>query len=487
MTKTIALLLILAGPAAADELPRALHSSVVKIYATAQKPNWYQPWQRQYQEPSTGSGVIIDGRRILTNAHVVSDQIYLEARRAGDPARYPARVEFVGHDTELAVLKVDDPAFWEGAKPIPLGRSPRQRERMAVYGFPTGGDELSVTEGTVSRIELTPYAHTGFTLLTVQTDAAINPGNSGGPAIVDGKIAGVSFQSHSGSQVENIGYAVPVDLIRRFLADAADGRYDGVPRFAASLAKMENPALRRYYKLPEGASGALVSRVNPGYAEGELREGDVILAVDGREVANDLTYRHGENERLQLFHLFHLRQVGEKARLRLWREGKVVESDLTMRSWQDLVTGPHYDRKPSYLIYAGLVFTPLTSNYLGHWPPEAQHLPFRHLQDYGLPAKQGDEAVVLSHILPHAVSAGFSDLSNMALDRVNGVPVRRMADLARALKAPKDGFQVFEFDRDTTAASRVVLDAAAADAAHPGILERSGIAADRSDDLKNAP
>src|SRR4029079_13182777 len=101
--------------------------------------------------------------------------------KAGEPQKYRARVEFVAHDCELAVLTVDDPEFFQGVKPLKLGELPRQRDKIAAYGFPAGGDDLSITEGTVSRVELTRYTHSDLDLLAVQTNAAITPGNSGGP------------------------------------------------------------------------------------------------------------------------------------------------------------------------------------------------------------------------------------------------------------------------------------------------------------------
>ena len=77
------------------------------------------------------------------------------------------------------------------------------RDKVAVYGFPTAGDEMSITEGVVSRIEQRNYAHSNANLLTCQIDAAINPGNSGGPVIKNDRIAGVAFQSSM--RGENIG------------------------------------------------------------------------------------------------------------------------------------------------------------------------------------------------------------------------------------------------------------------------------------------
>jgi S1-C subfamily serine protease len=100
--------------------------------------------------------------------------------------KHRARVHAVGHACDLAVLAVDDRSFWaEGADtphpptPLSLGDVPHLQDQVTVVGFPQGGDNLSITSGVVSRIELTNYAHGAAQLLAIQLDAAINPGNSG--------------------------------------------------------------------------------------------------------------------------------------------------------------------------------------------------------------------------------------------------------------------------------------------------------------------
>jgi S1-C subfamily serine protease len=480
-----ALSLFLAPLASAKDLPPALRRSVVKIFTTLQKPMYLQPWQMNPQEAVTGSGAIIEGGRILTNAHVVSDQTYVQVRKAGDPVKYTARVEFVGHDAELAVLRVDDPDFYEDVRPLKLGKLPRQRDRVAVYGFPAGGDELSITEGTVSRLEVTRYTHTGNELLAIQTDAAINPGNSGGPAIDDGKVVGVSFQSYSGSGLENTGYIVPVTLITRFLADIKDGRYEAIPSLGAGTQKMENEAMRRRYGLGEDQTGVLVNKVLPGSsAFGLIHEGDVITAIDGHDIANDRTYEYEDGLRLDYSHLIAMHQQGETARVEVLRAGKPVTVPVKLRAYVDLVDGPFYDHKPTYFVYAGLVFEPLTRNYINNWDPKDQPTMFKYLQEFALLSDKMTEPVVLNYVIPDEVTEGYTDMRNVLIERVNGRNISRMADLVEAFKHPVNGFQVIEADSVSEFGTKIVLDAAKADRANAEILQRHGIPVDRSADLR---
>ena len=95
--------------------------------------------------------MIIEGGRILTNAHVVESAVSIEAKRAGGSARFPAKVVFISHDADLALVEIDDDRFFEGARPLPIGKMPELQQSVVVYGFPLGGHTLSITSGIVSR------------------------------------------------------------------------------------------------------------------------------------------------------------------------------------------------------------------------------------------------------------------------------------------------------------------------------------------------
>jgi S1-C subfamily serine protease len=179
------------------------HDAVVRIYATSQRPNYTSPWQSDSPDHGTGSGVVIGPGQVLTGAHVVADGTFLQVQKVEDPDKMVARVAAINHDADLALLEVDDPRLMEGVEPEALGDMPRLRDRVSVVGFPVGGEEISITEGVVSRIEVQRYSHSERSLLAVTVDAAINEGNSGGPVYRDGKVVGIAFQTLR--DAENIG------------------------------------------------------------------------------------------------------------------------------------------------------------------------------------------------------------------------------------------------------------------------------------------
>jgi S1-C subfamily serine protease len=131
---------------------------VVKIHAVHHSPDLLRPWTKNYPQQVKGSGVVIEGKRILTNAHVVryARQIYVQPNQSAD--YIPARVEAITPSMDLATLKLDDDSFFEGRGALSFAQDlPRVKDSVSVYGYPTGGTELSVTQGIVSRIEFTDY------------------------------------------------------------------------------------------------------------------------------------------------------------------------------------------------------------------------------------------------------------------------------------------------------------------------------------------
>ena len=156
---------------------------MVKIFATRNTIDYKNPWQSKGVQEISGSGCIIQGNRVLTNAHVVNQNTFIQVRRESSQKKYIAKVETVGNDCDLAILRVEDPEFFNGVSPLEIGELPNLQDTVTVIGFPMGGDKLSITQGVVSRMEGIDYVNSDRSLLGVQIDAAINPGNSGGPAI----------------------------------------------------------------------------------------------------------------------------------------------------------------------------------------------------------------------------------------------------------------------------------------------------------------
>jgi S1-C subfamily serine protease len=472
----------LAVAAAAAPDPPA-PESVVLVQVYRSRYDWSLPWRQEAVEGSLGSGFLIEGGRVVTNAHVVSDAREVLVRRPDQANPYVATVEAVGNDCDLAVLSVSDPAFTRGLKPLPLGDVPRSGSRVQTYGFPLGGQDVSSTAGIVSRVESRGYVHSGIDAhLVVQTDAAINPGNSGGPVMQEGRVVGVAFQGYPG--FDNMGFFIPVPVVRHFLADLQDGRYNGFPDSGLQTTPLLSPSYRRERGLPEGKSGVVVDLVAPGgTADGVVEPGDVIVAVEGVAVANDGTIRLGD-ARVTCEHLFDLKQVGEPVSITLWRGGRERTVSATSRRIARLESRRNrYGVAPRFVVYAGLVFMPLDTELLKTfgrgWPQTAdRNLVWHHLfREAEKPETADREVVVLTRVLRHAANAQLTFNGPVVVERINGVTLRGLADVISAFASNQERFHRLEFEGT---AGIEALDRDRAEAAHPQILRQYAIPRDRN-------
>lgn len=470
-----------AAPAPATRSGR-IQRSVVRLVNYAQRGDWFSPWEVTQVSVSSGSGFVVEGGAIMTNAHVVSDSKLLLLFLDRDPTPYPARVIHVAHDCDLALVRPQEAGLLKSVPPLPIGGLPDLGSAVETFGYPAGGTQISVTRGIVSRIDDQLYVHSGIdSHLTVQTDAAINPGNSGGPVVQEGRVVGVAFQA--AEQLENVGYMIPTEVVRRFLRDIADGHYDGYPDLGIRTSGMENPASRRKAGMMEGESGAQVDAIDPkGSSDGVLRVGDVILGIDGRAVGNDGTVEDGDL-RIPFGLLADRRQAGESVTLRILRQAKRLDVTVALR-----VYPPHrahanaYDVLPRYYVYAGLVFVPLQKETLKTFGEKWYTKGDKLLLDafYEQPLREPPlllrERVVLLRKLDHPVNGGMAWYRNLVVERVNGRSIDRLEDLIAAVESNQDDFHVFEMAHLRRLS---VLDRKPADAANSEILRQYGIAKDR--------
>ncbi len=467
------------GVAGADSSAN-IESSVVKIFVRANPPDLFSPWQKAGTQAYTGSGVIIEGERILTNAHVVDDYVSLEVKRAGMTKRYAAEVTYLGHACDLALLTVSDPRFFDGAEPLPLGRPPRSQMAVDVYGFPIGGETISVTSGIISRVELSMYAHSFSELLAAQIDAAVNPGNSGGPVIEAGQIVGLAMQTLSGG--DNVGYMIPAPVIRHFLEDVDDGRFDGFPRLGVAIQPLESDQQRRFLGMEDEESGGLVTRVDFGSpAWGVLQAGDVLLSADGIPIANDLTIEWPEIGRVAVAHAFRSRQIGETTSLTILRAGRRLDTTAVLS--KDVKLVPRRSRRPipTHLVFGGLVFRPLTFEYLELFDEPPADL-MNHAITQNLKTPERQQIILLSQVLPNVVNRGYQDYEDLVVASVNGVLPRNLQHLAQLIDAAQGPWLSVRTEDDFI----LTLDIGEARNAATRILTSYGLQRDRSPDLAAA-
>ena len=441
------------SPPLSEDDTRNIEGAVVKVFATMRFPDPYKPWTKQAPVDATATGVVIEGHRILTNAHVVlyASQLQIQANQAGD--KIAATLVAAAPGMDLAVLKVDDDSFFDTHRSYCLAPAscPHIKDAVLAYGYPTGGAAFPSPRAS-SRASNSPPTIISSYGLRIQIDAAINPGNSGGPAIAGDKMIGLAF-SRAGGDTQNIGYIIPNEEIELFLQDIADGHYDGKPALFDEYQTLENPALRAYLKLDKSVEGIVVDRpfkTDPAYP---LKEWDVITRI-GDSAIDDQGMIHLGPELRVNFH-YRVQQVAQHGTvpLTIVRAGKSLQIQLPVAMKRPLLIPSLEGAYPPYFVYGPLVFSKATQEFVSGFRGNANALYTlafiqNPLMTYlgNAPDADRDELVVVSSpMFPDNVAKGYSNPASGVVYSVNGKRVRSLQQLVAILRDLKDEFVVFEF------------------------------------------
>ncbi len=465
------------GTADAIDMASGEWDNVVNIDVSVIFPDYREPWNAGQPSGGSGTGFLIAPNRFLTNAHVVSNATRIVIRTTNDPEPHPARILFVGHDCDLAIIEALHPEQFAKLKPLSFGGVPKLNTEVSVLGYPIGGDRISVTRGVVSRIDFRPYSHTNVdSHLTIQVDAAINPGNSGGPVLQDGSVVGVAFQGYSGRVAQNVGYMIPVPVIQRFLKDVADGTYDHYVDISVDDFPIENPAQTKALGLADDGVGVLIGDLATGGSVfGIMQPGDVLLSLAGSPVYSNGLVRV-DGDLVDMNEVVERKFAGDIVEISFLRDGKKQTAQVKLKRFEPYVKlGEQYDQRPRYLMYSGLVFQPLDRNLM-----DAHRISDKtvsHIFDNYLSDKlyvDCPEPVVLTNILPDEVTSYLKGGFPGIVEEINGVEIKRLADVKSALakEGDKPGYVVIKLLNN---GRPLVLKRSLAEQAQPRIMRNYNI------------
>lgn len=468
--------------------PPALENSVVKIFSTMRYPDPFKPWTKQAPSEATASGVVIEGKRILTNAHAVlyASQVQVQANAAGD--KVSATILAIAPGIDLAVLQLDDPSFFDTHPPVArASKLPQIKDPVMAYGFPTGGSSLSITKGIVSRIEFAQYNYP-ISGLRIQIDAAINPGNSGGPAIAGDKMIGLAF-SRLGGDSQNIGYIIPNEEVDLFLKDVAGGHYVGKASIYDDLQTLENPALREYLKLDKNVEGMVVHRPDKSDAAYPLKEWDVITRIGDTPIDNQGMVKIDKDLRVNFAYMIQRLAKDDKLPLTVVRAGKPLKIELPVSAQRPTLAPDLHGEYPSYFVYGPMVFSRATRQFLSLFENNANLLRVLGFvksplitSPFDTPTPDREELVIISSpFFPHKLANGYSNPTGAVVSSVNGTAIKSLAHLVAVLRDLKDPFVTIEFG--SKAGEALVFSRTALVAATDDILTDNGVRAQGSPDM----
>ncbi len=309
-----------------QEIAKATQDSVVEIKTESVQAD---SWMQQYVMEGAGSGVIVkENGYIITNNHVIDGANKIMVTTS-DKKEYEAKLVGTDSDTDVAVLKID-------AKNLPaatLGNSDQLNvgDMAVAIGNPLGELGGTVTAGIISAKERS-LSLDGKTMTLLQTDTPINPGNSGGGLFNQyGQLVGIVVAKSSGSGVEGLGFAIPINTASNVASQLMDGGYvKGKPSTGMAYVDMgsqqqqSNDIFGDFFGDSSGhqtPGSVYIQEVNGENAKkAGFKSGDLVYAVDGTEIDSFET----------LSSIVTSHKVGDTLNYTILRDGQSLEIKLTL-------------------------------------------------------------------------------------------------------------------------------------------------------------
>jgi len=436
----------------------APEKSIVRVNATLQDYSFLRPWEKGAPTPRRGLGAVLEGNRVLITAEMCVNSSYLELEHPSSGARVTARIKGIDYEANLAVLEPADSGskVFEGLAPLQLDDSVVAGDKVNVWQVEDNGDGVS-TDVDVLRVDVGRYFIPGSIFLLYQVKGSLQARTNSFtlPVVKNGRLVGMLLSYSSKEQTASV---LPVPVISAFLADLADGEYEGFPNLGISFAQTLDETLREYAGISGREGGIFVREIGKGSSADKagLKEGDVILSIAGRPIDARGNYNHPKYGKLSFSHLVRGgAKVGERIRLELIRDGEPlsVEVALSRKRPGDFLVDPYmFDRGPKYLIFGGLIFQELTLPYLESWGEDwTNRAPFNLVYANADPhpfEEEGREKLVfLSNVLKSPSTLGYEGISSVVVAEVNGVFIKNIKDLASAFaKIPANGVHTVEFE-----------------------------------------
>ncbi|EMO42178.1 S1C family serine protease [Leptospira noguchii] len=379
--------------------------------------------QDNYSEKSilrdAGTGMIISGNRILTNAHVVSNSSYLKVKHFNSSKFYKAEVQYLGFDCDLAILKVEEDEFFSNVEPLEVTESsPALGSNLLILGYPGGDENITLENGNVSRVERVRYSFSGLDYRkAIRVNANIIPGYSGGPAIQNGKVVGITFQV-SQSQ-GNVAYLIPPEIINHFLKDIEDGTYHGFPFPGFSFQNGHSSYLKSYLKIPEGLNGILINTIYPDSSFSDLLQPeDFVYKIDNSYLNGD----GGIMDEIGGFigDLIEEKFIGDPIKLFFYRNGKNYKVEGTLKRVPTLDIYRQQNKSSSFLS-GGFLFQPVNRALAGGDSKRLESSLRYHYSYYIQDElyRFTDRDILLSGIYPDPLNSKYASYRYKILESIN--------------------------------------------------------------------
>lgn len=443
------------GIPVASSVPVGATTSMIRINATQQRPQYRQPWLQQEPDSFGGLGVVIEGGYVLTTAEMVADATFISFVSADKRETLPAEVFAVDYDANLALLKPKEgqsTSLLDGLVPIAVMDFSHKEQALELWQLREDGAPL-ITEGKIQGFRVLPVVNMGLPFIVSEVKAALRDlGNSYTlPAVSEGKLAGMLANYYQNDQ---IGHFIEASVIKRFIEDAFSAGYQGFPKLGILTTDMTDPAMRRYLGVSDEDGGVYVSQMRfaGNGTQGGIQLKDVILSIDDNPIDRRGYYDSKKWGKLAWEHLISSHKVGDTVKMIVLRDGKKAPLEFVLKAPDastEFISKNLSGQTVPYIIHGGLVFTELSVPYLKSygekWISRAPvELMTALINSTEWEKKGTPRLVILADCIPTPATLGYERIGGTVVEEVNGQKITDITALSHALAAVKEGIHVIK-------------------------------------------
>jgi len=431
---------LFAGVDDQELLDLEIRHSLVQVGITVVHFDDTRPWITESSSHYQVTGLVLPNRRILVLGNDIHNAALVEVTKFSSYKKVLARVTRRDLATNLAVLEVDDPSFFDDLEPLVVGRDPAIGRSLVAVKI---DDVFRVHREEVRISGLKIITNSKSVLFPVTFFRSDESFLSGGILIDGKKLYGFLGYVDNDKNVDSI---LP-SVLRAFMED------ENRPFVSQGFIfqSLTDPVLQDYYGLPakyaEISSGALVSNVIPGSsAYQKLKKNDIILSIAGKTIDQRGYYmdpRYGPQPGQLLFFREgeRIRKPGEVVAVHIVRDRKELTLHLPLKeSNGDAERIPYIvEGRPPYFVESGYVFVELSLPYVqkafgNSWREKAVELAYLFDTERYNESDQTERIVLIAGVLPHEANRGFDQIRALPVRSVNGVAIRSVAGLKAAIE-----------------------------------------------------
>lgn len=433
------LVTVVNGFAKTVDLTEPIKKSVVYLDISITSYDQSQPWKQKPVSKDSGFGCAVGPYEVLTTAENVRNVSFLQAKRYGSNTFIPATVKTVDYELNLCLLELDKNAMDAPLTPLSFTESYPEGEQLSTYWL-SGSDHLTTARSTLDRAEMQNSNISFVKNLTYFVTNVSRPFGDGEICCDGNDIIGLAcWGSGSDSGV------IPSETINNFISHSKEEFYGGFAAPGFNTYALLNPTMRAFLKMPpEIKHGVYVSTVyTMGTGSSELKQADVILSINGKQLNPYGRYEHPDYKRISFEHILLRTPAGEKMAFEVFRDGTKMNIDVIAKGIEsDKMLIPYYlyGKQPEYIVAGGFILQNLTRDYLamrgGDWsrvvPPHLYH----YYSDMSFcPSPERQDLVILSYVLPTEMNLGYQQLSGLVVESINGTKITAIEDAVRIINA----------------------------------------------------